>query len=179
MAIHLGQEAGQRVRQLEAARRHDEKFWRLANSLRFDSWTEKDLVIQVGQISVELTGVSLNQVGCTLQVVCGKTGADTMTRAYPSFLLRHGQASIGWFTQRCVRTQHGHRWPDVILVVALNGRKRTLVVEIDGPQFHTCPKAESRRDAELAVPVRHVPPSLLQQPDGLKQILDWACSQVA
>ncbi len=178
MAIHLGEEAGKRVRELEAAR-HDENFWRLANSLRFDSWTEKDLVIQVGQFSVELAGVSLKQVGCTLQSVCGKTGADTMSRAYPGFLLRHGEASLGWFTQRCVRTQHGHRWPDVILVVALNGRKRTVVVEVDGPEFHPCAKAELRRDAELAVPVLHVSPSLLQQPNGLGQILDWACSQVA
>lgn len=179
MAIHLGQQAGERVQLLEFTRRNDDKFWRIVNSLRFDSWTEKDLVVQVGLLSVELAHVSLRQVGCALQSVCGKTGADTMTRPYPAFLFKYRGASVGWFPNRCVRTRHGHRWPDSLLVVANNGRKQTVVVEVDGPNYHQCVESELKRDADLAVPVLHVHPSVLQQSDGLRRILDWVYSKVA
>ncbi len=179
MAIHLGPASAARVKDLEAVRAGDDKFWRLANSLRFDSWCERDLVVQVGQECLELTGVSPDLVGCSLAVVCGKTGRDAGRRAHPAFLLEYRGASIAWFQQRCVRTAKGHRWPDSILVVSRNGQRKTLVAELDGPEFHKSRWREVRRDAELGLPVVHVHPAVSQQPDGLRRILDWAVSQVA
>jgi len=172
MAIHLGELAHQRVRALEQKWAGNERFWRLVNSLRFDSWSEKNLVVQVGLRSVALTGVCPAQVGCLLTCVSGNTGRDLSGQALPAFLLEHRGAAVAWFVQRCVRTWQGYRWPDNLLVVAREGRRQTVVVEVNGPAFHTSAEAERLRDQELGVPVVHVHPALLQTEDGLGQILD-------
>ena len=174
MALHLGQAAARRVQELEKLRGGDDRFWRRLNSLLFDSWSEKDLVVQVGQACSELVGVSPDSLGCRLRSVCGQTGRDTGKKVYPAFLLQHQDVSLAWFPQRCVRIAKGHRWPDSIVVATRHGRRRTLVVEVDGPEFHRRVGTEERRDRELGVPVLHVHPAVLAQPDGLQRILDWA-----
>ena len=179
MALHLGERAGARVQELEKQRAGEERFWLGINSLPYDSWSEKDLTVQVGRESLTLTGVSPDRVGCTLHSVCGKTGKSRGDRAQPAFLLEHQGASLAWFPQRCVATERGHRWPDSIVVVARNERRRTLVVELDGPRYHRNTQAEERRDAELGLPVLHVHPDVLRTEGGLQRILDWACSKVA
>ena len=173
MALHLGERAGQRVRQLEKVRRQDNKFWRLANSLRFDSWSEKALVVEVGLRCLELTGLSPKKVGCSLASACGQTGRDTGGRAYPAFVLEHRGASLAWFSQRCVATDRGFRWPDNLVVVARDGVRRTVVVELDGPRYHADVAAGERRDQELGVPVLHVHPDVLRTEEGVERILDW------
>jgi len=172
MAVHLGEGAHQRVRALERKWAEDERFWRLANSLRFDSWSEKNLVVQVGLRSVALTGVCPARVGCLLTCVSGSTGRDVSGQALPAFLLEHRGAAVAWFVQRCVRTWQGYRWPDNLVIVAREGRRQTVVVEVNGPAFHTSKEAERLRDQELGVPVVHVHPALLQTEEGLGEILD-------
>ena len=178
MAVHLGERAGRRIAQLEKERRGDDKFWRLVNSLRFDSWSEKALVVEVGLRSLELTGLSLARVGCSLASACGRTGRDTAGTAYPAFVLEHQGASLVWFSQRCVATERGFRWPDNVVVVARGGVRRTVVVELDGPTYHQNVAAGERRDQELGVPVLHVHPDVLRRPDGLTAILDWVVAKV-
>jgi len=172
MAVHLGESAHQRVKALERKWADHERFWRLANALRFDSWSEKNLVVQVGLQSVALTGVRPAGVGCLLTCVSGSSGRDVSGQAIPAFLLQYQGAAVVWFVQRCVRTWNGYRWPDNVLVVSRDGVRKTVVVEVDGPKYHRDPEAERLRDEELGVPVVHVHPELLQQEDGLQRILD-------
>ena len=178
MAMHLGPRAGQRLARLEKERRQDDKFWRLANSLRFDSWSEKALVVEVGLRCLELTGLSPDKVGCSLANACGKTGRATGRKAYPAFLLEHKGASLAWFSQRCVATDQGFRWPDNVVVVALRGVRRTVVVELDGPTYHQNVAAGERRDRELGVPVLHVHPDVVRTEEGINRILDWVVSSL-
>ena len=178
MAIHLGERAADEVLQLERQRGGQDKFWRLVNGLRFDSWSEKRLVVQLGLRCEQLIPQSLGGLGSQLRSVDGVTGKDTYHQVQPTFVLRHKDAAIAWIPQCCVRSTRGYRWPDGILVVARGGRKRTLVVEIDGPQYHRNVRKGEARDRDLGVPVLHVHPDVLRQPDGLDRILDWACSKV-
>jgi len=162
------------LRDLERARRGDQRFWRLLNSLRFDSGSEKALTLEVGLGSQTLTGVSPIRVGCGLRTVSGKTGKDQLAQAYPAFLLEREGMAVAWFVQPCVYTGVGFRWPDNLLVVARNGLRKTLVVEVDGLAYHRSPLAEAGRDRELGVPVLHLHPGEL----CLDFVLDWAQSQL-
>ena len=179
MAIHLGERAAREVVSLEKQRREQDRFWRLANSLRYDSWSEKRLVVQLGLRCQQLLPLSLDGIGSQLRGVDGMSGKDTHGQAYPAFVLRHQDYSIAWFTQRCVRSTSGYRWPDAIVVVAFQGKKRTVVVEIDGPKCHRNVRQGEARDLDLGVPVLHVHPDVLGQPDGLDRILHWACAKIA
>lgn len=40
MAVHLGAEAAEEVKQLELLRKNQSRFWQQFNSFRFDSWSE-------------------------------------------------------------------------------------------------------------------------------------------
>ena len=179
MAVHLGASAAEEVVRLERRRAGDDRFWRLANSLRFDSWSEKRLTVQLGLRCQQLVAASLSQLGCELRGADGLTGRDTHSQAHPVFLMRHQGASIAWMPQRCVRSASGYRWPDAIVVVAREGRKITLVVELDGPSFHRELARGEARDRDLGVSVLHVHPDVLTQADGLDRILDWACAKLA
>jgi transcriptional regulator with XRE-family HTH domain len=175
---HLGEQAGKEVRQLEALRPYDERFWRLMNSFHYDSWSEKRLMTLVGLTGVQLVGTSPARLGCQLQCVDGKTGRDTSRRAHPSFLIEHRDAAINWLPQRCVRTGSGVRWPDVTLVVAKAGRKVTAVVEVQGAEFHSDEKAEARRTRDLGVSVLAVDAAEIGNPGLIGKILDWAYSLI-
>lgn len=176
---HLGEQAGKEVRELEALRPYDERFWRSMNSFHYDSWSEKRLMARVGLTGVQLTGTSPARLGCALLCVDGKTGRDTSRRAHPSFLIQHGDAAVSWLPQRCVRTPSGVRWPDIILVIAKAGRKVTAVVEVQGAEFHSDEAAELRRTRDLGVRVLAVDAGEIGSPGLVERILDWACSLVA
>ena len=179
-APHLGERFAEEVRRLELARSGDERFWRALQSIRFDSWIEKSPIVQVARQCDQLTGISMSQVGCSLPSVNGITGRKTSHRAYPAFVLQHKDAAVVWYPQRCVRTPSGYRWPDNLLIVARQGRKRTVAVEVDCPEFHSDAAKEMRRDKDLAVPVLHLSTQVLSDhADILPQVLDWACAQVA
>jgi transcriptional regulator with XRE-family HTH domain len=176
---HLGEQAGKEVRQLEALRPYDERFWRAMNSVHYDSWSEKRLMTRVGLTGVQLTGTSPARLGCALQFVDGKTGRDTSRKAHPFFLIQHRDTAVTWSTQRCVRTPSGVRWPDITLVVARAGRKVTAVVEVQGAEFHSDEAAELRRTRDLGVSVLAVDAGEIGSPGLVDRILDWACSLVA
>ena len=178
MGIHLGQRAADEVLRLERQKGVHDKFWRLANSLRFDSWSEKRLVVQLGLRCEQLVPMSLGGLGSQLCSVDGVTGRDTNGQVYPTFLLRHNAASIAWVPQCCVRSHSGYRWPDAVVVVAMGGCKVTVVVEIDGPRYHQNVRQGEARDRDLGVSVLHVHPDVLGQAEGLNRILDWACSKL-
>ena len=178
MAVHLGAGAAEEVVRLERRRAGDDRFWRLANSLRFDSWSEKRLTVQLGLRCQQLVTASLSQLGSELRGADGLTGRDAHSQAHPVFLIGHRDASVAWMPQRCVRGASGYRWPDAILVVARRGRKITVVVEIDGPRYHRVLSRGEARDRDLGVPVLHVHPDVLTQADGLERILDWACAKL-
>ena len=177
IALHGGEMAQQRVRRLEELRRGQVRFWHGFNRLRFDSWSEKDLVLEVALRALDLVGLSPARAGCSVTVVCGQTGRCTQEQAYPAFVLEHRGATIAWYVQRCVRTGRGHRWPDNLLIVSQRGLSSTLVVELDGPEFHRSLLREEARDRELGVPVLHVHPDVVRASDGLERILDWAVSR--
>lgn len=172
IAIHLGAEAQQEVLQLERLRASDERFWRHANALHYDCWSEKRLTVRLG-LAAPLTGVSLQSLGCEVPVAHGRTGRDTSRTPYPAFVWQHGDKALAWFPQRCVRTAPGHRWPDGLLVAARKGRKLAAVVEVDGPTYHQDAAAERRRDQELGLPVLHLAASEVQRPDVLEKVLGW------
>ena len=175
---HLGEIAARDVKRLELQRGKHDRFWRLANSLRFDSWSERWLVVQVGIRCEELVPLSLGGLGSQLRGVDGETGKDTHYQSRPAFVVCHGGASVAWFPQCCVRSARGYRWPDALLVVARQGRKVTLVVELDGPIYHRDLDRGVARDRELGVEVLHLHPDVLRQRDGLDKVLDWACSKL-
>jgi len=177
--LHLGERVHHRLRELEQKWQGNERFWRLVNSLRFDSWSEKHLVVQVGLRSVALTGVSPARIGCRLTCVSGSSGRDVSGDAQPAFLLEHQGAAIAWFVQRCVRTRQGYQWPDNLLVVARGETRQTVVVEVNGPEYDRDAESDRLRDDELGVPVVHVHPALLQQEDGLKEVLDRVLERLA
>ena len=175
---HLGERAAQDVQRLELQRGKHDRFWRLANSLRFDSWSERWLTVQVGLRCEELVPLSLAAVGSQLRGVDGVTGKDTHHQPHPALILQHRGASVAWFPQCCVRSISGYRWPDALLVVARRGRKVTVVVELDGPRYHQEVARGMARDRDLGVAVLHVHPDVLRQSDGLDKILDWARGQL-
>ena len=94
MAIHLGASAAEEVSRLERRHSRDDRFWRLVNSLRFDSWSEKRLTVRVGLRCEQLVSVSLAALGCELQGVDGVSGRDTHRQNHPTFVLIHQGASI-------------------------------------------------------------------------------------
>ena len=172
IAIHLGEQAAQEVRNLEKLRPADDLFWRQLQTIRYDSWSEKRLHVKVALTGAELTGVDPKRLGCVLPSADGRTGRGSR-RAYPAFVWQWGDVSLALFPQRCVGTAHTHRWPDNLLVAARRGRRITGVVEVDGEPYHRDLDAEQRRDQELDVPVLHLDAAELGQAGLLDKLRLW------
>lgn len=179
MALHLGEAAGLEVRQLEQQRRADERYWRLLNSILFESWSEKRFLVLVALLAGQMTGLRFVEVGGSLQLVDGVSGQEQPQRCHPAFLLRRGKAAIAWFPQCCVRTRWGYRWPDHVLVIARGGRRITAVVEVDGARYHDDAKVRDARDRELGVPVFHLAANRVGEQSLLERVLEWAESLLA
>ena len=175
IAIHLGEQAAQEVKNLEKLRPADDPFWRQLQTIRYDSWSEKRLHVKVALAGADLTGVSPGSLGCALPSANGRTGRGSR-RAYPAFVWRWRDISLAIFPQRCVGTAWTHRWPDNLLVAARRGRRITGVVEVDGKPFHPHQEAELRRDRELDVPVLHLDAAEVGRPGLIKKLLLWVQS---
>ncbi|MBS2036230.1 helix-turn-helix transcriptional regulator [bacterium] len=176
-SMRPGTLCGDQLSRLESLMGQDERFWRQANSVPFDSFTEKRFLIRLALLGAQLTGVGYNQLGSQLQMVCGKKGKPYRGRAPAAFLLKVGELSVALHPQRCVRTERGHRWPDYLVVAAHRGRKLTAVLEINGPDWHRSEARESSRERELGVPVYRMCASLVDSPDILSRFFDWLLGQ--
>lgn len=163
---------------LERAHPNDEGYWKRTNMVRADSNPERFFLIRVFWQSCMVVCASFRSLGCSLHSANGLTGRNTDHLAYPTYLLWHEGMAVAVMPQRCVRTAVGYRWPDVTLVLAKNGRKVTIVIEINGPT-HTNPHLERRRDEELGVKVYHVPIEWVEKPGLLEYILDDAARLLA
>jgi transcriptional regulator with XRE-family HTH domain len=172
LALRLGEAAGEEVRQLEKMRAEDESFWRQFNDLRFDSWSEKRLLVRVALLGVQLTGVRLNRLGCKLPLIDGVTGKAA--GLHRGFVMKGQQASLVWCPQVTVRTAVGYRCVDNLLVMSGAGKSVTLAVELDGAPFHGNARKERRRDRELGIPVLHIDATRLDDPGLITHILAWA-----
>jgi transcriptional regulator with XRE-family HTH domain len=124
IALRLGERAGLEVRRLEELRREDDCFWRQFNSFRFDSWSEKRLLVKVALLGVPLVGVRLERLGCELKVIDGVSGGTA--RLHRAFVMKGQEASLAWCPQVTVRTTNGYRCVDNLLVVSGGGKSVTL-----------------------------------------------------
>lgn len=173
IAMHLGEQAAQEVRQLEQRRRNEAGFWRLLNGLHFDSWSEKRLVTRLAlHPGVELAGVSPARLECALPIVHGCTGKDVTHQAGPTFLFQVDDISVGWLPQRCVRTPRGYRWPDNTLILARGGKRMTAVVEVHGAEYHQDTRKDEMRARELGVPLFTLDAGKIGD-NELMLIFDW------
>lgn len=172
---HLGDDPF--VQALEETRT-DEHSWKRTNLVRFDSNPERRFLLRVFWWSCMVVCASFRSLGCSLNSANGLTGKDTNHLAYPTFLMWYEGMPVALMPQRCVRTAKGYRWPDLIVVMAKNGRKLTFIIEIDGPT-HTNPQVEARRDKELGVKVYHVRADWVDKPGLLDYILHDAARLLA
>ena len=172
IALRLGEPAGEEVRRLEKLRAKDEAFWRQFNELRFDSWSEKRLLVRVALLGMQLTGVRLDRLGCKLPAIDGVTGEKA--GLHRGFVMKGETASLVWCPQVTVRTGVGYRCVDNLLVMRGGGKSVTLAVELDGAPFHGDARKERRRDRELGIPVLHVDASRLDESGLIASILRWA-----
>ena len=175
IALHLGSAAREEVELLERLRLEDESFWRQFNSLRFDSWSEKRLLVRVALLGGQLLGVRLARLGCSLRLVDGTTGERA--RLHRGFVLKGQKASLVWCPQVAVQTEAGLRCVDNLLVVSRRGLSVTMAVEVEGRDYHLDRERERRRDRALGIPVLHVDAGELEKPGLLKRILQWAYEQ--
>lgn len=176
MAIHLGPLAGAEVRQLEKLRALDGEFWQQFNSLRFDSWSEKRLLVGVALLGGQMLGLRLRDLGCTLNLSDGVTGQEP--GLHRGFVLKGQTASLVWCPQVAVRTKRGHRCVDNLLLLSSGGKTVSLAVEVNGKPFHGDPGKRQRRDAELGIPVLHVDAARVGEPGLIREILQWAHRQL-
>lgn len=58
----MSSQAREEVELLEKLRAEDELFWRQFNSLRFDSWSEKRLLVRLVLLGSQLAGVRLERL---------------------------------------------------------------------------------------------------------------------
>ncbi|MFN8609657.1 MAG: helix-turn-helix transcriptional regulator [Vulcanimicrobiota bacterium] len=177
-AMQPGTTCGDDLARLECVRADDERFWRQANSVQFHSFTEKRFLVKLALLGAQFTGVGSEQLGCQLQMVCGKKGKLYRRRAPAAFLLKLGELSVAMHPQRCVRTGKGHRWPDYLVVAAYAGRKITSVLEINGPRWHQDKERERRRDRELGVPVYHLCATQVEDEQTLPLYFEWLRQQL-
>ncbi len=176
MALHLSLQAREEVELLEKLRVEDELFWRQFNSLRFDSWSEKRLLVRVGLLGGQLLGVRLGRLGCTLRLVDGVTGGKP--RIHRGFVLKGEKASVVWCPQVAVKTEAGVLCVDNLLVVSDGKRRVTVAVEVDGGPYHGDHEREGWRDRVLGIPVLHVDAGDLGKRGLITRILRWAHSQL-
>ena len=116
MSVHLGENAGKEVRQLELLRKKDNRFWRDFNSLRFDSWSEKRLLVRLAALPCQFTPVRLKDLGCSLPVVDGETGNEA--GLHLGFVLKGREASMVWCPQVAVHAGQRILCPDNLLVIS-------------------------------------------------------------
>jgi len=175
MSIHLGPQAGEEVRQLEKLRGMDDCFWRQFNSLRFDSWSEKRLLVGVALLGGQMIGLRLKDLGCKLDLRDGVTGrAPGLHRG---FVLKGQTASLIWCPQVAIRTRRGHRCVDNLLTLRGGGKTISVAVEVNGKPFHNA-REQRRRDAELGIPVLHIDADRVGKPGLIREILQWAHQQL-
>ncbi|MBN9414810.1 MAG: helix-turn-helix transcriptional regulator [Candidatus Eremiobacteraeota bacterium] len=177
MALHLGESAGAEVLELERLRQKDESFWRQFNSLRFDSWSEKRLLVRVGLLGGQLLGLRLDRLGCSLPLVDGTTGETCVL--HRGYVLPGKDGSLVWCPQVAVATSAGVLCVDNLLMVSSRGQSVTVAVEVDGAEFHGDPQQQRARDRALGIPVLHVDAGELDKPGLVTRILQWAWDQPA
>lgn len=175
-AIHLGESAGEEVETLQRLRREDEQFWRQFNRLRFDSWSEKRLLVRAGLLGGQLVGLRLNRLGCSLPVVNGVTGERAAL--HRGYVLKGQDASLVWCPQVAVATRMGVLCLDNLLLVS-NGKKTVTVgVEVDGAHYHSDLEKQRERDRAFGIPVLHLSADELGKPGLITRILRWAHQQL-
>ena len=176
MALHLSSQAREEVELLEKLRAEDELFWRQFNSLRFDSWSEKRLLVRVGLLGGQLVGVRLDRLGCSARAVDGKTG--NKAGLHRGFILKGKDGSAVWCPQVAISTALGILCVDNLLVVSARGRRVTVAVEVNGRQWHQDEERQRRRDLALGIPVLHLDAGELHKPGLITRILRWAHAQL-
>lgn len=176
MALHLSLEAREEVKLLENLRAEDEFFWRQFNSLRFDSWSEKRLLVRVGLLGGQMLGVRVERLGCSLSLVDGQTGKKA--GLHRGFVMKGERASLVWCPQVAVKTKFGVLCVDNLLVVSNGVSSVTVAVEVEGRKFHSDPDRERWRDRALGIPVLHVGAGELDKPGLITRILRWAHSHL-
>lgn len=169
MGLHLGLEAQREVEQLEALRPDDEPFWRLLNRLRFDSWSEKRLLVRAALSGGDLLQVAPQRAGCFARVAHGRTGRDASHTPLPAVLLTRGDLSVLFWIQAPVRTWCTFRRVDFLATVCDGRRKMTVAVEVDRPGKD--PEAQHRRRLELGLPVLRVPADRVGDADVVERIV--------
>ncbi len=176
MALHLSLEAREEVELLEKLRAEDEQFWRQFNSLRFDSWSEKRLLVRVGLLGGQMLGVRLNRLGCSLHVVDGLTGKRP--GLHRGYVLKGKEASVVWCPQVAVKVHFGIVCVDNLLIVSAGARRVTVAVEVQGAPYHQDARRELRRVRALGIPVLHIDAGEIGSPGLVKRILLWAHTQL-
>lgn len=172
MGVHLGEEAADEVRQLELLRQDQGRFWQTFDSFRFDSWSEKRLLVRVALQGMQLVGVRLKDLGCSLEVLDGITGGDAVL--HRGFIHKGPSISLVWCPQVAVRSGHTVLCVDNLLLVRLQHKTITCVVEVDGGPYHDDREKEIRRDRQLGVPILHLDAARLGEPRLIERILSWA-----
>lgn len=176
MALHLSREAREEVELLEKLRAEDEQFWRQFNSLRFDSWSEKRLLVRVGLLGGQMLGLRLDGLGCTLNVVDGLTGKQA--GLHRGFVLKGRDASVVWCPQVAIKVAYGIVCVDNLLIVSAGERRLTVAVEVQGAQYHQDAQRELRRARALGIPVLHIDAGEIGSPGLVRRILLWAHAQL-
>ena len=175
MALHLSAQAREEVELLEKLRAEEELFWRQFNSLRFDSWSEKRLLVRVGLLGGQMVGVRLDRPGCSLKLVDGKTGKKP--GLHRGFVLKGLKGSVVWCPQVAISTQCGIFCVDNLLVASVGGRHLTVAVEVNGRQYHQDRDRQRWRDRVLGIPVLHLDAGELHKPGLITRILRWVHAQ--
>lgn len=176
IALHLGESAGAEVRELERLRKEDEQFWRQFNSLRFDSWSEKRLLVRVSLLGGQLLGLRLDRLGCSLPLVDGVSGETRVL--HRGYVLAGRGGSVVWCPQVALATATGVLCVDNLMLVSAGGKSIAVAVELDGAEFHGDQEKQRSRDLALGIPVLHVDAGELDRPDLVKRILKWAWEQL-
>ncbi len=175
IALSLGESAGKEVHELERLRKEDERFWRQFNSLRFDSWSEKRLLVRVGLLGGQMLGLRLNRLGCSICAVHGESGEPA--GLHRGYVLAGKKGSVAWCPQVAVATAQGVLCLDNLLLVSSRKRTLTLGVEVDGADFHGDAEKQRERDRALGIPILHLSADEVGKPGLVTRILEWAWQQ--
>ena len=135
-------------------------------------FSEKRLLVRVALQGMQLVGVRLKQLGCSLDVVDGITGGEP--GLHRAFVHKGQHASLVWCPQVTVRTAHAVLCVDNLLLIRVSQKTVTAVVEVEGGQYHDDLEKEVRRDRQLGVPVLHLDAARLGEPRLIERILSWA-----
>lgn len=176
IGVHLGEQARHQVEQLEGLRRTDEPFWRMFNSLRFDSWTEKWFLVCLALLGAQMVRLRVDRLGCGLNAIDGITGKPA--QLILGFVLKGQSASLVWCPQVVIRLRNGEICVDNLIIISDGEKTVTLVVEVDGAAFHQDRAKEAWRDRELGVPVFHLDAGKVGCPGAIREILHWAHQQL-